>query len=126
MNRLNQLKKSILADGVIDELEVKQLRDVLYEDGLIDKEEVEFLFDLNDALSGKENHPSWESFFVEAITSYLLEDETSPGIVDEEEAKWLLEKIQGDEKLDNIELTLLKNLKARSTQLPQSLINLLK
>lgn len=126
MYKLNVLKKSILADGVIDELEVKQLRDVLYEDGLIDKEEVEFLFDLNDALSGKENHPSWESFFVEAITSYLLEDETSPGIVDEEEAKWLLEKIQGDGKLDNIELTLLKNLKARSTQLPQSLLNLLK
>lgn len=126
MSKLNELKKSILADGVIDEQEVKQLHEVLYADGVIDKEEVEFLFDLNDAVSGKDNHPSWEALFVDAITSFLLEDETSPGIVDEEEAKWLLVKIQGDGKLDKIELTLLKNLKAKSKLLPQSLLNLLK
>ena len=126
MSKLNELKKSILADGVIDEQEVKQLHEVLYADGVIDKEEAEFLFDLNDAVSGKENHPSWEMLFVDAITSFLLEDETSPGVVDEDEAKWLLAKIQGDGKLDNIELTLLKNLKAKSKQLPQSLLNLLK
>src|SRR5574344_2549961 len=126
MSNLNELKKSILADGVIDEQEVKQLRDVLYADGVIDKEEAEFLFELNDAVSGKENHSSWEILFVEAITSFLLEDEASPGVVDEEEAKWLLAKIQGDGKLDKIELTLLNNLKAKSKQLPQSLLNLLK
>jgi len=126
MSKLNELKKSILADGVIDEQEVKQLREVLYADGVIDKEEAEFLFELNDAVSGKENHPSWETLFVYAITSFLLEDETSPGVVDEEEAKWLLAKIQGDGKLDKIELALLNNLKAKSKQLPQSLLNLLK
>ena len=47
-------------------------------------------------------------------------------LVDEEEAKWLLAKIQSDGKLDKIELTLLNNLKAKSKQLPQSLLNLLK
>jgi hypothetical protein len=30
---LSEFKKSILADGVIDEAEVKQLREVLYADG---------------------------------------------------------------------------------------------
>ena len=126
MTNLNELKKSILADGVIDEQEVKQLREVLYADGIIDKEEAEFLFDLNDAVSGKENHSSWQILFVEAITSFLLEDETSPGVVDDEEAKWLLAKIQGDGKLDEIEISLIKNLKAKSKQLPQSILNLLK
>ncbi len=43
MNKLLKLRKSILADGVIDETEVKQLREVLYADGKIDKEEAEFL-----------------------------------------------------------------------------------
>ena len=73
MSKLNELKKSILADGVIDEQEVKQLREVLYADGIIDKEEAEFLFELNDAVSGKENHASWKTLFIEAITSFLLE-----------------------------------------------------
>jgi uncharacterized membrane protein YebE (DUF533 family) len=125
MNKLNDLKKSILADGVIDEQEVKQLRDVLYADGIIDKEEAEFLFELNDAVSSKENHPSWKTLFVEAITSFLLEDEVSPGIVDEDEANWLLAKIQGDGKIDEIEKALLENLKKKAKKIPSSLLNLL-
>jgi uncharacterized tellurite resistance protein B-like protein len=125
MSNLTELKKSILADGVIDEQEVKQLREVLYADGIIDKEEAEFLFELNDAVSGKDNHASWATLFIEAITSFLLDDEASPGEVDEDEAKWLIEKIQGDGKLDKIEVTLLKNLKAKAKKMPQSLLNLL-
>jgi uncharacterized tellurite resistance protein B-like protein len=124
MSNLKELKKSILADGVIDEQEVKQLREVLYADGVIDKEEAEFLFELNDAVSGKENHASWATLFVDAITSFLLEDETSPGEVDEDEAKWLIDKIQGDGKLDKIESALLQNLKAKAKKMPQSLLNL--
>jgi hypothetical protein len=125
MSTLNELKKSILADGIIDEQEVILLREALYEDGVIDKEEAEFLFELNDAVSGKENHSSWQTLFIDAITSFLLDDEASPGVVDEHEAAWLLEKIQGDGKLDGIELALLKNLKAKAKNLPQSLLNLL-
>ncbi|MFA7081507.1 MAG: TerB family tellurite resistance protein [Bacteroidales bacterium] len=125
MSNLNELKKSILADGIIDEQEVNKLREVLYEDGKIDKEEAEFIFELNDAVSGKENHPSWRTLFVDSITDFLLEDNNSPGVVDEDEAKWLLEKIQGDGNLDKLELALLQNLKNKAKQLPTLLTNLL-
>lgn len=125
MSNLKELKKSILADGVIDEHEVKQLREVLYADGKIDKEEAEFIFELNDAVSGKNNHPSWDMLFVDAITSFLLEDEDSPGVVDDDEAKWLLDKILGDGKLDDIEVALINNLRLKSKALPEILTNLL-
>ena len=121
MNNLSELKESILADGVIDEAEVKQLREVLYADGKIDKEEAEFLFELNDAVSGKDNHSSWETLFIEAITSFLLEDETSPGEIDDEEAAWLLAKIQGDGQLDKTERALLANLKKQAKTYPEIL-----
>jgi uncharacterized tellurite resistance protein B-like protein len=121
MNTLNELKKSILADGVVDEAEVKQLREVLYADGTIDKEEAEFLFELNDAVSGKSNHSSWETLFVEAISSYLLEDETSPGEIDDDEAEWLLSNIQGDGQLDKTEKALLDNLRKKAKNFPEIL-----
>lgn len=121
---LQELKISILADGVIDEQEVKQLRDLLYADGVIDKEEAEFLFELNNAVSGKDNHNSWETLFVEAITSFLLEDETSPGEIDAEEEKWLIAAIEGDGKLDNVEIALLNNLKSKAKHFPESLSKL--
>lgn len=121
MNKLNELKKSILADGVIDKEEAAQLRDALYADGSIDKEEAEFLFELNDAVSGKNNDASWEVLFVEAISDYLLNDETSPGEIDEEEAAWLLEKVQGDGNLDKTERALLNNLKKKCKNFPETL-----
>jgi hypothetical protein len=98
----------------------------LYADGVIDKEEAEFLFELNDAVSGKSNHDSWEALFVEAITSFVLDDEKSPGVVDDDEAKWLIEKIQGDGKIDGVEFSLLKNIISKAKQVPQTIINLLK
>jgi len=121
MNTFDELKDSILADGVIDEAEVKQLREVLYADGKIDREEAEFLFELNDAVSGNDNHPDWEALFVEAITSFLLEDETSPGEIDDDEAQWLLDKIQGDGQVDGIEKALLDHLKAKAKRFPEIL-----
>lgn len=51
---------------------LKQLKDVLFADGIIDPEEVEFLFEINDAVSGKYNDTNWETLFIDAITSYLL------------------------------------------------------
>ena len=101
------------------------MREILYADGKIDKEEAEFLFELNDAVSGKNNDPSWDKLFVDAITSFLLEDEVSPGEVDENEAKWLLDKILGDGKLDDIEIALLNNLRLKSKSLPDILTKLL-
>ena len=122
MGKLEELKKNLLADGVIDKEEVAQLREVLYADGVIDAEEVEFLFELNDAVSGKDNAPEWQEFFVEAISDNILAD----GEIDEEEVKMLSEKISGDGQVDETEKALLLNLKAKAKNFPAALEALLK
>ena len=125
MKNLEQLKKELLADGVIDAAEVKELEIVLFADGKIDADEAEFLFDLNNAVSGKENHGSWETLFIKAISSYLLEDETSAGEIDESEAEWLYNRIKGDGQIDSIEKNLLVSLKKKSNNFPANLASLL-
>ena len=122
MGKLEQLKKNLLADGVIDKEEVAQLREVLYADGVIDAEEVEFLFELNDAVSGKDNAPEWQEFFVEAVSDNILAD----GEIDEEEVKMLSEKISGDGQVDETGKALLLNLKAKAKNFPAALEALLK
>ena len=126
MKSLEQLKTELLADGVIDATEVKELETVLYADGKIDTDEAEFLFDLNNAVSGKSNHASWETLFIKAITSYLLEDENSAGEIDIDEAEWLYNKIKGDGQIDETEKNLLLNLKKQSKNFPSNLESLLK
>lgn len=125
MKSLEQLKSEILADGVIDAAEVNELESVLFADGKIDTDEAEFLFDLNNAVSGKPNHTSWETLFIKAISSFLLEDENSAGEIDSDEAEWLHKKIKGDGQIDSIEKNLLLNLKSKSKNFPSNLASLL-
>ena len=122
---LQQLKKEILADGKMDKDEVNQLRKTLYADGKIDQEEADFIFELNDAVSGKKNDPTWNQFFVQVISDYLLNDEKSPGVIDEEEGKWLVEKIGADGQVDGVEKQLLDYLKKNAKKMPTSVAALL-
>ena len=125
MANLEQLKKDLLADGIIDAEEVKTIKEVIYEDGKIDKDEADFLFELNDAVSGKENAPEWKSLFIDAIPSFMLEDEVSPNEIDDEEANYLYNQIKGDGQVDETERALLENLKAKSKNFPEILASLL-
>jgi uncharacterized tellurite resistance protein B-like protein len=122
---LQELKADLLADGIIDAEEVAKLKEILYADGVIDKEEAEFLFEINDAVTGKDNDPAWESFFIQAISDFLLKDEVSPGEIDSEEAAWLVEKIGADGQVDGTEKALLENLKKEAKSFPASLAALL-
>lgn len=125
MKTLEELKKDLLADGIIDSEEVKTLESVIFEDGIVDKEEADFLFELNNAVSGKENAPEWKGFFVKAITSFVLDDEKSNGEVDDDEAKYLYDQIKGDGQIDDVEKALLINIKSKSNNFPAILEELL-
>lgn len=125
MANFEELKKELLADGIIDAAEVKTLEGIIFEDGVVDKEEADFLFELNNAVSGKENAPEWKDFFVKAITSFVLDDEASNGEVDDEEAKYLYDQIKGDGQIDDVEKALLENIKAKSRNFPDLLAELL-
>ena len=125
MANLDQLKKELLADGIIDSEEVKTIKSVIYEDGIIDKDEADFLFELNDAVSGKDNAPEWKDLFVDAITAFVLEDEVSPNEIDSDEADYLYKQIKGDGQVDDIERALLENIKAKAKNFPEKLASLL-
>ena len=64
---MQKLVQDIIADGIVDATEVAQLRAEFLADGVIDREEADALFAINDAVSGNDNDPSYEDFFVEAI-----------------------------------------------------------
>jgi uncharacterized membrane protein YebE (DUF533 family) len=121
MSSLDQLKEELIADGIIDAEEVEQIRNVIYSDGVIDSEEVDFLFEVNDAVSGNDNDPAWNELFAEAVASNILED----GVIDDEETSMLVAKIEGDGTVDQAEKKLLLLLKEKSETFPAELEALL-
>src|SRR3954454_5835737 len=91
---------ALLADGVIDETEVKVLKKELYADGVIDMKEVEFLIELrNEAqkkAKGADLSPAFEKLFFKAIEDNVMED----GVIDTKEANWLRKMLFADGKID--------------------------
>ncbi|HZT82707.1 MAG TPA: TerB family tellurite resistance protein [Gemmataceae bacterium] len=105
----------ILADGTIDEAEVKVLKKALYADRVIDKGEVEFLIDLRNQAQKKARgaaSPAFEKFFFKAIEDNLLAD----GEIDSREAAWLRAMLFADGKIDDNEKKFLTRIKKLATK----------
>jgi uncharacterized tellurite resistance protein B-like protein len=101
----------LLADGVIDDAEVKILRKELWADGKIDKEEVDFLIELRNAAQKKakrgELRPAFENLFFKAIEENVMAD----GVIDAKEAAWLRKMLFADGKIDAREKKFLQRIK---------------
>jgi hypothetical protein len=58
---------------------------------------------------------------VEAVSKYVLDDETSPNEVDDTEAEWLISEIMKDGSMDEVESAILNNIKAKATKISEKL-----
>ena len=67
---LGELETEVLSSGSISAEGVLALRRAIYGDGEIKHDEADFLFHLNQK-SGQ-NDPTWDEFYVEALTDYFV------------------------------------------------------
>lgn len=121
MKDLVQLRKTIISDGRLSGKDVLLLRQTLFDDEGMTREKGDFLFKLKDTISQEHQIDEFKDLFVEAITTFLLEDEVSPGEIDNEEAKWLRAKIQTKGFTDKLDILLLNSLKSKSINFPEIL-----
>jgi uncharacterized tellurite resistance protein B-like protein len=110
--------EAILADGAIDDGEVRVLQKELWADGKIDAKEVEFLIELRNTAQKKakakkaEVNPKFEALFFKAIEQKVLGD----GRISGREAKWLRKMLFADGKIDDNEKKFLHRIKKAATQ----------
>jgi hypothetical protein len=107
---------ALLADGKIDDNEVKILKKELYADGKIDRHEVEFLIELRNTAQkkakGADLNANFEKFFFKAIQDNVLDN----GIISAGEASWLRKMLYADKKIDANEKKFLSRLKKAATK----------
>jgi hypothetical protein len=108
---------AFLADGVIDDNEVKILKKELWADGKIDLDEVEFLIDLRNLAQKKAKKKKLKSAFEKLFFKAVEQNVLADGSIDEEEARWLRVMLFADQKIDANEKKFLRRLKkaAKST-----------
>jgi len=96
------------------------MRRVVWPDGKIDPAEADAIFDVNTSVKG--STPEWVDFFAEAISTFLVRQQTPVGYVDDAKASWLMARIDADGRVDSLgELTLLVKILEDATNVPETL-----
>ena len=95
-----------MSDGRISAEEIIELRRMGWADGAIGPDEAESLFTANDACH--EPTPEWCDFFVEALSTFIVQTVPPAGYIDDEMGDELIARIDCDGKLGSMaELELL-------------------
>lgn len=121
MHQYSELKKEIFQDGKITIEDIDKLEAFLYDEEGMTKSKGDFLFELKNSISPEHQTREFKNLFVKAITVLLLEDDDSPGEIDESEAKWLRARMQAKGVRDELDHKLLDNLKEKSINFPDIL-----
>jgi hypothetical protein len=95
--------------------EIRQLRRALFEDDGVSRDEARALFDLDRAQNAA--CPEWTEFFVECLTDHVVWQARPTGILNNEQAEWLLGET--DAKFSLTGFALLANILAESHRAPQ-------
>jgi hypothetical protein len=95
--------------------DVAWLRREVFADGEVTREAADELFAV--AHARMNNAPEWSGLFVELITNYVVWQSRPTGVVNEEQAKWLLDK--ADECKSAETLGALVNVLAEAHRAPQ-------
>jgi hypothetical protein len=113
----------IKARGSIKDADVLKVRRNYYDDGSITAEEADAILALNDACPVQD--PAWADCFIETITDYLVEQAEPQGYLTTEKARWLIDRIAKDRRVETkTELELLVNVLDKARWAPLSLVRL--
>ena len=109
-----------VVDGAISDDAILALRRRIWPDGVVDPAEVEEILALNEAVQVPS--AAWITFFVEAVSEFLLHTSEPRGYLSQAQADWLVLRLDRDGRIDSpAKLELLVHLLERCDGTPASL-----
>ena len=119
VDRSRTIISSLIHGRKVTGLDVAWLRREVFADGQVTREAAEELFAVERSDAVKE--PAWTEFFVELITEHVVWQSRPTGVLDEEQASWLLQ--QADQAMSADALAALVNVLAEAQRAPQWFID---
>jgi hypothetical protein len=88
----------------IGKYNVKALREDFFTDGITRHEDADLLIELDREVDSV--HFSWPSFFISALTEFVVWNSGQPGYIDEDKSRWLLGALAGEGATDRAQRAL--------------------
>ena len=117
------IRRTVVEKKEITDEDVNKIKELICkkDDSVhVERSIIEILFQIKDALHGKEN-VSFREVFLDSISAFLLNDQGSPDMIDEKETKWLIEMILKKRDVDMFDKFLLEKLRNKSIYFPDIL-----
>ncbi|HYC98615.1 hypothetical protein [Brevundimonas sp.] len=96
---LTDLCTDIVARGEVTANDVLALRREVFGEITVTPEEVEALFRVDEGTERRV--PEWRAFFLEAMTDWLVRQQEPSGYITQEQADWLVARIEADRRVRN-------------------------
>lgn len=117
---LTDLCNGVLARGVVRAEDVLALRREVFGEITVTPAEVEALFRIDEGT--EKRVPEWRAFFLEATTDWLVRQQEPSGYITEQQAEWLIARIEADGRVRNgTELELVVRVLELADEAPASL-----
>ena len=115
------LAADVLAGGGVTESDVLKLRREVFKDGVVTRDEAELMFHLD--AHGDNNVAAWTSFFVEALTDYFVWKQHPPGVLSDDDGRFLVERVTHDGKIDGeTEFKLIVDVISKAQSCPEDVV----
>jgi hypothetical protein len=111
---IQDLHRGAQAAGMIKRAQVRALGRFLMDDRSISRDEADALFALDASSCAK--CPEWTEFLVDAVTDHVVWQARPTGVLNSEQAEWLLAKADGSKSISA--LAVLVNILAEADRVP--------
>lgn len=117
---LSDISNDIIERGEVTSADILALRRHIFGEVAVTREEAEALFRIDESVEGRT--PEWRDLFLEALTDWLIRQQEPRGYVTEEQARWLIERIEADSQArDGTEVELVTRVLEQADAAPASL-----
>jgi hypothetical protein len=111
--QMREIEDQIVANGRVEDHELRMLEQLLYADGKIDRKEANFLVEIHKRVAIRS--PAFEKFFYKALKNHVLAN----GSIGQGEVKWLRQLLLDDGRIDDEERKFLRELKGEASKFPK-------
>jgi hypothetical protein len=116
---LAPLVAALRQKGIVRPDDVLAMRLAVFDDAMISETDAEGLMGLDERVSNA--CAEWRSFFIEALTDFIVQQEAPRGAIDAANARWLMTRISRDATVKPNELELLIHVLETASSVPADL-----
>jgi hypothetical protein len=118
--KMREIEDQIVANGRVEDDELRMLEQLLYSDGKIDRKEANFLVEVHKRVAIRS--PAFEKFFYKSLKDHVLAN----GFIGPGEVKWLRQVLLEDDRIEDEERKFLRELKGEASKFPKEFEELYK